>query len=269
MQVPDLLHADVGGRRISYRERGSGPALVFVHGMGGGSIAWETQYALFSDRYRVIGWDAPGYGGSDDFEMETPSVRDYVDMLAGFLDAVGVKSAHLVGHSFGGIMVTAFHSVHPARVLSLTLAQAVTGSGEVDPAQREADAAARAELVERLGADGFARHHAPRSLSSSASPEIVVRGIEITALMRILGYLRQFRALRAADIFEWTGKVDIPAMFVRGGDDGTATSDMAERITAAIPGMRSEKIDGIGHMIYLEHPERFNDLLEAILTEAN
>ncbi|MBT5192071.1 MAG: alpha/beta hydrolase, partial [Rhodospirillaceae bacterium] len=60
MAIPDLRHVDAGDYRISYREKGDGPALFFVHGMGGGSGNWETQYEQFSDRYRVIGWDAPG-----------------------------------------------------------------------------------------------------------------------------------------------------------------------------------------------------------------
>lgn len=268
MTLPGLAHVTAGGRRISYRERGSGPALVFVHGMGGGSGAWETQYQRFSDRYRVIGWDAPGYGGSDDFEAETPGVADYVGTLAAFLDALGVDAAHLVGHSFGGIMVTAFAKVHPHRVLSLTLAQAVTGSGTAEPGASAAEIRERTELLARIGADGFARHHAPRSLSPSAAPDIIARAVEITAWMRPPGYLRQFRALKAADIFDWTEPPAVPAMIVRGGDDRTASAAMVERIAAAMPGMRQETIAGIGHMIYLEHPERFNRLLESLLAGA-
>ena len=61
MGVPALQEIQTSEYSLSYRERGSGDVLFFVHGMGCGSVNWETQYEKFSDRYRVIGWDAPGY----------------------------------------------------------------------------------------------------------------------------------------------------------------------------------------------------------------
>ena len=64
MAIPEIKHIDAGEYRLGYRECGEGPALFFVHGMGGDSVNWETEYEQFSDRYRVIGWDAPGYGES-------------------------------------------------------------------------------------------------------------------------------------------------------------------------------------------------------------
>ena len=269
MAVPDLRHIDAGDHRISYRERGAGPVLFFVHGMGGGSGNWETQYEQFSDRYRVIGWDAPGYGESSPFDTDLPSVGDYIMVMADFLTALGVEKAHLVGHSYGGIMVTAFNRAYPERVLSLTLAQAVAGGGnEKDVKKREAGIRERVEELEQLGIDGFAKLHAPRSCSPDAAPEVVARGIEVTAAMNKMGYLRQFRSLRHANIFEWTGKVRVPAMIVSGEHDRTAARKMVEEIAGAMPGIRHHEIAGIGHMIYLEYPERFNALLEELLAEA-
>jgi pimeloyl-ACP methyl ester carboxylesterase len=269
MAVPELKHINAGEFQISYRERGNGPALFFVHGMGGGSGNWETQYDRFSDRYRVIGWDAPGYGGSSPFETDLPSVGDYIMVMAGFLGALGVEKAHLVGHSYGGIMVTAFNRAYPGRVLTLTLAQAVTGGGgEKDVKKREAGIKDRIEELEKLGVDDFARLHAPRSCSPDAKPEVVARGIEVTAAMNQAGYLRQFRSLRHANIFEWTAKPRVPAMIVSGEHDKTAGRNMVQDIADAMPGIRHHEIPGIGHMIYLEYPERFNALLEELLAEA-
>ena len=128
MSLPAAKTVDLEVIEIAYREMGQGPALMFVHGLGGGSAAWSAQFESFSDRYRVIAWDAPGYGGSADFSMDTPMVRDYVDVLARFLYALGVETVHLVGHSFGGIIIAAYNRRFPGRVLSLTLLQAVTGS---------------------------------------------------------------------------------------------------------------------------------------------
>jgi len=270
MAKPLLKNIEAGEFRISYREQGEGPTLFFVHGMGGGSGNWETQYEQFSDRYRVIGWDAPGYGESSPFETDLPSVGDYIMAMADFLEALGIEKAHLVGHSYGGIMVTAFNRAYPDRALTLTLAQAVIGGGGVkDVKKREAGIKDRIEELEKLGIDGFAKLHAPRSCSPDAKPDVVARGIEVTAGMNKAGYLRQFRSLRHANIFEWTGKPRVPAMIISGEHDKTAGKKMVQKIAEAMPGMRHHEIAGIGHMIYLEHPERFNTLLEGLLAETS
>lgn len=268
MAAPDLKHVQADEYRIAYRERGTGPALFFVHGMGGDSANWETEYEQFSDRYRVIGWDAPGYGGSDPFDTDLPSVGDYVMAMASFLDALGIDQVHLVGHSYGGIMVTGFHRSFPDRMLSLTLAQPVIGGGAGNPADRDKALKRRTEEIEKLGADGYAKLHAPRSCSPEALPEVVAKGIEVTARLSPKGYLTQFHSLRHANIFEWTSAPAIPALIISGEHDQTAQKQAITDIAAKMPGIHFETILGIGHMIYLEYPERFNALLEDLLAEA-
>lgn len=151
--VPPLRHVELDGRRLGYREAGEGAALVFIHGMGGNSRNWETQYARFADRYRVIGWDAPGYGGSDDWPTDEPSVADYTQTMAVFLDALKIDRAHMVGHSFGGTLMPAFQKAYPERVLSMVLAQPVIGSGPLDAGRQTEIIAARETLLADLGVD--------------------------------------------------------------------------------------------------------------------
>lgn len=254
--------------RLSYREAGSGPALFFVHGMGGNSGNWQTQYDQFSDRFRVIGWDAPGYGDSDSFDTDTPSTGDYVMLMADFLDALGVEKTHLVGHSYGGIMAAGFHRAFRDRLLSLTLAEPVVGGGVEDMKDRQESIKAREEEVKKLGVDGFAELHAPRSCAPDADPEVVKKGVEVTRQMNIDGYLTQFRSLRHANIFEWAVRPRVPAMIVGGEHDRTAMTGMIDDIAEKMPGIEKHIIPDIGHMIYLEYPERFNALLEDLLARA-
>ncbi len=268
MALPDLKHVQAGEHRISYREAGSGPALFLVHGMGCGSVNWETQYARFADRFRVIGWDAPGYGESTAFDTDLASVADYVMAMEAFLDALGVDAAHLVGHSYGGIMVTGFHRAYPQRVLSLTLAQPVTGGGQQKANLRDKGIKQRFAEIEELGMAKYAALHAPRSCGPNVEPAALEKAIALTAAIPRTGYLRQFRSLRHANIHEWTSRPLAPAMIVSGEHDATASKAMVGEISDAMGGLRHETIPDIGHMIYLEHPERFNALLEGLLGEA-
>ena len=78
MTLPDIQKADVGGRTVAWREAGESgagvPPIVFLHGIGSASDSWAGQLDHFSQFRRAVAWDAPGYGGSDRLETESPSV---------------------------------------------------------------------------------------------------------------------------------------------------------------------------------------------------
>jgi 2-hydroxy-6-oxonona-2,4-dienedioate hydrolase/4,5:9,10-diseco-3-hydroxy-5,9,17-trioxoandrosta-1(10),2-diene-4-oate hydrolase len=93
------------GLKIHYDEVGAGPALIFVHGGGPGSSGlsnFSRNMAAFADRYRVIAIDLPGYGQSTKLKITEPLWGYYAKVIAGFIDALGLGKAHLVGNSLGG-----------------------------------------------------------------------------------------------------------------------------------------------------------------------
>jgi 4,5:9,10-diseco-3-hydroxy-5,9,17-trioxoandrosta-1(10),2-diene-4-oate hydrolase len=93
------------GLRVHYNEVGSGPALIFVHGGGPGSSGlsnFSRNMMAFASRYRVIAIDLPGYGQSTKLRISEPLWGYYAKVLAGFIDALGLGKAHLVGNSLGG-----------------------------------------------------------------------------------------------------------------------------------------------------------------------
>lgn len=267
--VPDSNFTLVDGRKLAWRESGSTatPALVFIHGMGGNSRNWETQYAQFSDRYRVIGWDAPGYGESDDWTTDSPSVADYTTTMARFLDALGIDAAHMVGHSFGATLMPALQKALPGRVRSMVLAQPVIGSGPLGVDRQAEIIAGREQLLADLGVEAYARQHAPRSVAAGADADTIAKGIEVTGWTRPKGHLAQWRAMARADIFAEISTKPGPATVVAGAGDKTASQGVVRRIANAIAGAAFVELPDVGHMIYLEHPERFNAALETHLAE--
>ncbi|MFT7569881.1 MAG: 3-oxoadipate enol-lactonase [Paracoccaceae bacterium] len=262
MLLPESRHTQIGGRRLAWREAGQGPAMCFIHGMGGNSRNWETQYAEFADRYRVIGWDAPGYGESDDWPTDDPSVADYVSTIGALLDALDVAAAHMVGHSFGGTLMPAVQKAYPERVASMVLAQPVIGSGPLGTAKQADIMVARENLLAELGIEAYAKQHAPRSVAATADAATVAKGIEVTSWTRPRGHLAQWRAMARADIFQEIGDISCPATVIAGAGDKTASQDVVKRISDAIAGARLVELPDVGHMIYLEHPDRFNRALE-------
>lgn len=118
----DLKAVPVNGTMLPVLSVGEGPAIVLLHGSGEDWRTWLGVIQPLSRKHRVIAYSRrhyyPGTGGAAKRDM-TPEVNDK-DLL-GVLQALGVTSAHLVGHGTGGALAATFAVDHPERVASLTL----------------------------------------------------------------------------------------------------------------------------------------------------
>ena len=76
---------------------GTGPLVIFLHGIGGDRSTWAHQLTAFAEAgYCAVAWDARGYGDSDDYDGPL-SFTDIADDLARVIDAFAVDKAHIVG----------------------------------------------------------------------------------------------------------------------------------------------------------------------------
>src|SRR5207249_6499691 len=79
-------------------------------------MGWRFQYAGLADRFRLIGWNAPGYMLSDNLVADAPGERDYADALSDFLAALGIEHLDLMANSFGTRVAQNFAHFHPGRI---------------------------------------------------------------------------------------------------------------------------------------------------------
>ncbi len=123
----DESRVEVDGARLRVLSAGSGPVLLYLHGVGDlGAVI--PPLALRAERYRVIRPDHPGFNGSDDLPVGSPA--DVAAVHSRLLDALGVSSAVLVGYSFGGWVAAELALREPERITRLVL---------IDPAGMPAD----------------------------------------------------------------------------------------------------------------------------------
>lgn len=105
----------LNGLRLSYEEEGNGPALVFLHGAGGGAIEWAPIVPYFLDSYTCYALDHRGSGGSDSSASNDYWLETLVQEVLAFLAEVS-GPAIVVGHSQGGILAMIAASREPALV---------------------------------------------------------------------------------------------------------------------------------------------------------
>ena len=258
---PDVRLVRTSRGDITFLEAGSGQALVLLHGIGSGAGSWIAQLEALSDSYRVIAWDAPGYGSSTALGPEIPEAADYAASLAAFLETLNITRAHIVGHSLGAMMACAFARANPDRILSLLIADPAAGYGASSPALREEKRRGRFEPLARLGPEGLARERHGALLSEDAPAWARDRVRTQMAAIRPDGYRQAVEMLMHGDIRADIRDLDMPATVVAGGADTVTPPDGCRAIADCFSSSRFVLLPGLGHACYVEDPDAFNGAL--------
>jgi pimeloyl-ACP methyl ester carboxylesterase len=249
-----------GGLSQAYREAGSGPPLVLIPGIMSSSRFWQPQLAGLSGAFRVIAWDPPGAGGSDDPD-EFTGVDGYTTYLATFLAALEASPAHLCGLSWGGILALAFYQRHPNHVASLVLADTYAGwKGSLSAAEFHGR---RKAVIADL--EGGLEGGMPASIPGVTHPDAEQAVKEfIEQEMREArpgGYRAMGRAILDLDLRAVLPTIRVPTLLIWGVDDERSPLSIAEAIRDGIANAKLVTIPRAGHSSSLERPEAFNDAI--------
>ena len=239
---------------------GDGAPLILLHGIGSNSRSWRRQLNAFSKGFKVIAWDAPGFGRSADPVATVPSIRQYSDDLRELLDSMELSPAVVLGHSLGGIIAQDFYDACPERVRALILSDTTQGGGAEPPEVRLEKLSRRLQMIRTKTPSRLARERAPHLLSKHAPAELVEEATGIMAEVRRPGYEFASIAMSNADTRGVLDNISVPLLMVWGADD-EITPVWREFPKRA----RVEIIQNAGHLCYAEQPESFNSIVLGFL----
>lgn len=267
--LPALRRAATAGGVIEYRESGrlESPAVVLLHGIGSNSAGFQLQYGPLGGRYRVIGWNAPGYGGSAQPGTTHPRPADYAGALVALLDALRVERAHLVASSWGTLVATSFAGLHPARTRALVLSAPSSGFGTLPAAEREKRLRERLAPMAELGPVEMSRRGAERLVAPGTAPEVLEHIRGFGASLTREGFTRAVRMLFAADGVAQAAALAQPVLILHGTEDRVSPPDQHALRLAAARRAEVEVFPGSGHLLKLEDPFRFNAAVLRFLGE--
>ena len=245
-EEPEPQVVDVGGRTISYLSLGpeepAGDPVLLVHGYGGDKNSWLFVQQPLAETGTAIALDLPGHGASSK-DVGDGSLAMFADTVTGFLDALGIERAHLVGHSLGGAVVAAVARSAPEKVASLTLIAPAGFGPDADAEYLRGFAAATSRrelkpLVGRLFAD---QSQVTRQLVDDLLRYKRIDGVD-KALSAVLGTLLDADGHQTIDTPGLLAEVDVPVTVVWGG---------ADRILPMPDGVDLERVEA-GHMPQME-----------------
>ncbi|MEV0116225.1 acetoin dehydrogenase dihydrolipoyllysine-residue acetyltransferase subunit [Streptomyces sp. NPDC050844] len=243
--------AEVDGRALAYATSGAGPEeIVLVHGYGGDKNSWLFVQEPLAARHTVYALDLPGHGESGK-DVGAGGLDALTDVVAGFLDALGIERAHLVGHSLGGAVVTAVAARVPERVRSLTLIAPAGYGPEVDASYLRGFAAAgtRRELRPHLGKLFADEGLVTRQLVDDLLKYKRLDGVDV-ALRTLLTTLLDEDDAPALDVRHLLPAA-LRVVAVWGRDDRVIPASNA----TSLAGRASVRVvDGVGHLAQMEAP---------------
>ena len=262
MSLPPLSSVTLHSGTLAWREAGSGAPFLCLHGLGSSSKSWNIQYRNFGGTNRVIGWDCPGYGGSDDPSTATPLAADYAEALVGLLNALSLDKVDLIGHSMGAIIAGCFAGLYPNRVRRLILSGARAGSSRLGAASGYAQ---RLEELKTLSPEEFGTRRAAGMVAPGADADLRERVARIAAEARLSGYEAACHMLSHSDNTEALRHLSMPTLILCGAEDRVAPPEESRHLLSLIPNAELVLIDGAAHAPYLEKPGPYNAAIAEFL----
>jgi pimeloyl-ACP methyl ester carboxylesterase len=265
---------ELHGHHVSYRQGGSGPVLLLLHGITNSSATWEGVAPALTEHFTVVAPDLLGHG-----ESATPrgdySLGAHAAGVRDLLSALDIEQATVVGHSLGGGIAMQFAYQFPERCERLVLVSSgglgrevhlllraaalpgadyvlptLTSAGLIGVGRRAGGLLRRLRLAPRgdlaILAQGFA------SLDNTGSRQAFLHTVR--SVIEPSG-----QRVSARDRLELAGL--LPSLIVWGEKDSIIPVEHGADAHEAMPGSRFEVFPGAGHMPHDADPERFAALL--------
>jgi pimeloyl-ACP methyl ester carboxylesterase len=250
-----------------YTVTGDSDATVFLlHGLFGAKEYWRYHTARLVERgYRVVAWDAPGYGLSP--SPKSVSIGALAAAAAKLIDTLGTRINIVHGHSMGGQLTPRIHSLIPDRIAALVIVATIGYFGNRTAEEQEAFIRDRAAAVSKPGAEGM-RELVQSMFSTGASgPEVeLVRSVALqTRPETVRASLAAVRGYSDNEALSAIHGIDVPTLFIAGAADQTGTPEGMRRVSARVPGSEFAVIEGSGHYPWAEKPDDFSAALFAFL----
>lgn len=243
--------------------------IIMLHGFGGEKDNWNRFSKKLTNDYRLIIPDLPGHGDSVQDLSLNYGIEEQAKRLKQFLDALGIKKAHLVGNSMGGAIAMRYAFLNPQSVLSLTLidsAGAVKTPSEFDAFMKTTGKNPMLEIENAKDFRNVMEKYVfvdPPYLPGFVIDILVEEKTKRKAIEQKM--FREF--LVDLDQMSTLSAIHSPTLIIWGAQDKIIHADNAELLHQKISGSKKEVLEGVGHCPMIEKPEVATELYRKFLHE--
>jgi pimeloyl-ACP methyl ester carboxylesterase len=247
--------ATVNKIKINYQAHGQGDPMVMIMGFNSPASTWSSQVSFFKNYYKVITFDNRGVGKSE--KPAGPySTRMMADDTVALMDHLGIKKAHIVGASMGGMIAQELAINYPERILKLVLA--CTFSCNDETSGNTAEQAELAKLPPKKMPAAMAKLACNKPFFKLfVSTSAMIQTIFTQAAARI-GIEGQIAACTNHNTLNRLASIKSPTLVIAGTKDKIINPTSSDVIAQAIRGAKLVKIEEGSHMLFMENKTEFN-----------
>ncbi|MFO0956266.1 MAG: alpha/beta hydrolase [Isosphaeraceae bacterium] len=259
---------NANGRMLYYEEAGEGPPLIFLSGLGGDHRAFSMTIRHLAARFRCLALDNRDSGQSDRARGHY-TTRDMAEDVAGWMDAIGLESAHLLGQSLGALIAQHVALAHPQKVRSLILASTHGGSNH----WRKAVLDSWIQMRGGLEPGPFTK----ATLPWLVAPRFYHRPEQIEGLIRFAernawpqdpdAFTRQARAAQGHELRGKLNRIQARSLVLVGEFDLVNPPHIARELADELPNAVFRVMPGVGHMPHIEDNLLFRREAQAFLDD--
>jgi pimeloyl-ACP methyl ester carboxylesterase len=244
----------VGDHRVIYSEGGDGEPVVLLHGFGASADSWNRFAKPLTKHYRVIAPDLPGWGASTRVETASYGYPAQVERLHQFLSQLKLGRVHLVGHSMGGFLSSAYAARYPNEVITLGLI-APHGMVEPEPSELARSVAQGDNWLVASTPQEFDRLLNKVFTKRPYTPKSVLRYLANHTIRNSAKSSQIFEEMQTNDplLAERLPKILAPTLIVWGDQDRVLHVSCADLFNQGIKNSEVLVIRGSGHMPLVEN----------------
>ena len=254
------------GARLYWREEGAGTPILLIMGLSFTHEMWFRVLPWITSRYRVILFDNRGMGRSD-VPRGPYSIRQMARDARAVLDAAGVRAAHVIGASMGGMIAQEMALLCPERVLSLVLGcttySGVFGKWPHFGKRPRGMRWSRANRVEREDA------LAPLLYAAATPRERLEEDLRVRCQCSWTsrGFLNQFTGILLWNSYRRLPRIRVPTLVIHGEEDHLVPPRNGRIVASRIPGAQFQLIPQAGHILITDQPEACREVILRFLEQ--
>ena len=259
---------EVNGHTIHYTKQGTGKPLILSHGFAGSLYTWRDLIPLLADHYTVYAYDVLGFGLSDKPSDGDYSMKGHGDSLIGFMDALNLPSASLIGHSMGGVIIGYAALAAPSRVDKLVM---------IEPGFYTDKTPAFLQYMYFPLNRIMARQFYTRSMTerfllasfydkSKVTEEVVDAYMIPTRTPNVLDAMAHMMVTVSGQKHEGVSeRIVQPTLLVWGEREPGVLAGTAARLTSEIQGSTLTPVEECGHYVQEEKPQELAEVIRDFL----
>ena len=258
----------VNNKKVHYIVKGEGKPVIMIHGFLYHTVMWKKNIDALAQKYRVYAIDLWGWGYSERLAAHEYSFELYMQEVVGFMDAMKIDKATLVGQSMGGGTAVKVAANYPDRVDKLILVDAAVLNFELSTTAKIYAWPFVGEFMNMLPGDYLMKNNLktiffydPNLVTDEYAAEVLrplcIAGSYDGAMYIHRSVLKPPMLEKEAALLE---KMNIPVLLIHGRQDEGVSLDKSEKLHQMWKNSKLVIFENAKHTPHEEYPEKFNTL---------